>query len=146
VTTATQQGGVESMIQLYDSEIIKIEEVLEALNKRKGQRTDYERWTNEVKDRFHRVGLVVSVLWYEAGVERADGSMEKIEGTLIPEILVKARVDSKTFAFDHEQMGHEVQSDLLELGTGGKLKVTAEDARKALQSVRDHKHGAGCGH
>jgi hypothetical protein len=146
VTTATQQGGVESMIQLYDSEIIKIEEVLEALNKRKGQRTDYERWTNEVKDRFHRVGLVVTVLWYEAGVERADGSMEKIEGTLIPEILVKARVDSKTFAFDHEQMGHEVQNDLLELGTGGKLKVTAEDARKALQSARDHKHGAGCGH
>lgn len=146
MTTAAQQGGVESQIQLYDSEIVKIEEVLEALNKRKGQRTDYERWTNEVKDRFHRVGLVVSVLWYEAGVERADGSVEKIDGTLIPEIVIKDRVDSKTFAFDHEQMGHEVQNDLLELGTGGKLKVTAEDARKALATFRDHKHGAGCGH
>lgn len=144
--TIAQQGGVESMIQLYDSEIVKIEEVLEALNKRKGQRTDYERWTVETRDRFHRIGLVVSVRWYEAGVESADGSMEKVDGVLIPEIVVKARVDSRTFAFDHEQMGHEVQNDLLELGTGGKLKVTAEDARRALQSVRDHKHGSGCGH
>jgi len=143
--TTVQQGGVESLIQLYDSDIIKIEEILEALNKRKGQRTDYERWTAEVKDRFHKIGLLVSVLWYEAGVERADGSMEKIDGTLIPEIVVRERAD-KRFAFDHEQMGHEVQNDLLELGTGGKLKVTAEDARKALEAFRGHKHGAGCGH
>lgn len=146
MTTTEQQGGVQSQIQLYDSEILKIEEVLDAINKRKGQRTDYERWTNEVKDRFHRVGLVVSVLWYEAGVERADGSLEKLDGTLIPEIVVKDRVESKTFAFDHEQMGHEVQNDLLELGTGGKLKVTAEDARRALASVQAHKHGPRCGH
>jgi hypothetical protein len=145
VTTA-QQGGVESMIQLYDSEIIKIEKVLEALNKRKGQRTDYERWTAETKERFAEIGLVVSVLWYEAGVERADGSLEKIDGTLIPEILVKDRIDAGKFAFDHAQMGHEVQNDLLGLGTGGKLKVTAEDARKALETFRSHKHGAGCGH
>lgn len=142
--TIAQQGGVESMIQLYDSEIIKIEKVLEALNKRKGQRTDYERWTAETKDRFGAIGLVVSVLWYEAGIERADGSLEKLDGTLIPEIVVKARTEKA--AFDHAQMGHEVQNDLLELGTGGKLKVTTEDARKALESVRSHKHGAGCGH
>lgn len=144
--TTTAQGGVESMIQLYDSEILKIEEVLDALNKRKGQRTDYERWTAETKDRFLKIGLIVSVLWYEAGAERADGSLEKLDGVLIPEIVIKDRVDSKTFAFDHEQMGHEVQNDLLELGTGGKLKVTAEDARRALATVRSHKHGAGCGH
>jgi hypothetical protein len=142
VTTAA--GGVDSMIQLYDSEIIEIEKVLEALNKRKGQRTDYERWTSETKERFGKIGLAVSVLWYEAGVQRADGSLEKVDGTLIPEIVVKSRIEQHTF--DHEQMSHEVQSDLLQLGTGGKLKVTAEDARKALQSARDHKHGSGCGH
>jgi hypothetical protein len=144
--TTTDSGAVDSLIQLYDSDIIKIEGVLEALNRRKGQRADYERWTNEVKDRFHRIGLVVSVRWYEAGVERADGSMEKIDGTLIPEIVVTGRTDSKTFTFDHEQMAHEVQNDLLGLGTGGKLKVTAEDARKVLETVRSHKHGKGCGH
>lgn len=140
----TETGGIDTLIQLYDSDIIEIEKVLEALNKRKGQRTDYERWTHEVKERFHRIGLSVSVRWYEAGVERADGSLEKIEGTLIPEIVVTGRVEKHTF--DHDRMSHEVQSDLLELGTGGKLKVTAEDARKALETFRGHKHGKGCGH
>jgi hypothetical protein len=144
--TSTAQGGVESMIQLYDSEIIKIEGVLEALNRRKGQRADYERWTNEAKERFANIGLVVSILWYEAGIEREDGTVERLDGTLIPEIVVRGRTDSKTFSFDHEQMGHEVQNDLLGLGTGGKLKVTAEDVRKALGTARGHKHGTGCGH
>lgn len=142
--TTDTAGGVDSLIQLYDSDIIEIEKVLEVLNKRKGQRTDYARWTEETKDRFFRIGLLVSVRWYEAGVERADGTMEKLEGTFIPEIVIKGRAEKH--AFDHEQMSHEVQNDLLELGTGGKLKVTAEDARKALETFRSHKHGAGCGH
>lgn len=142
--TTTAQGGVESMIQLYDSEIIKIEEVLEALNKRKGQRTDYERWTAETRERFGRAGLIVSVRWYEAGEQQADGTLKKLDGVLIPEIVVTGRTEKHSF--DHEQMAHEVQSDLLGLGTGGTLKVTAEDARRALQTARDHKHGKGCGH
>lgn len=144
--TNTETGGVDTLIQLYDSDIIKIEEILEALNKRKGQRTDYERWTAETKERFHRVGLLVSVRWYEAGVERVDGSLEKLDDTLIPEIVIIGRVPSKTFVFDHDQMAHEVQNDLLGLGTGGKLKVTAEDARKVLETARGHKHGARCSH
>jgi hypothetical protein len=142
----TETGGVSSMIQLYDSEIIKIEEVLGKITLPHGQRISYEKYTEKIKDLFSRIGLIVSVPWYEAGVERADGTMEKLDGVLIPEIVVQARTDARQFSFDHEQMAHEVQSDLLGLGTGGKLKVTAEDARKALQSVRDHKHGKGCGH
>jgi hypothetical protein len=144
VTATEERGGVDTLIQLYDSDLLKIEEILDVLNRRKGQRIDYEGWTREVKDRFHKIGLIVSILWYEAGAERPDGSLEKIDDTLIPEIVVRGRVDKHVF--DHERMGHEVQNDLLELGTGGKLKVTAEDARKALETFRSHKHGAGCGH
>lgn len=134
-------GGVESLIQLYDSDIIKIEGVLEALNKRKGQRRDYAQWTAETKERFADVGLLVGVAWYEAGRERPDGSLEKIEGTKIPEIIVKGRIEKHVF--DHEQMAHEVQGDLLGLGEGGTLKLTAEDARKALEAAQGHKHGHG---
>jgi hypothetical protein len=140
----TETGGVDSQIQLYDSEIIKIEGILEILNKRRGQRISYEKYGNEVRERFAAIGLVVSVRWYSAGVEKDNGTMEKVDDLLIPEIVVKGRTSRSTF--DHAQMGHEVQNDLLQLGTGGKLKVTAEDARKALQSARDHKHGKGCGH
>ncbi len=145
-TETTEPGGVSSMIQLYDSEIIEIEKVLEKITIPRSQRISYEKYTEQIKDRFSHIGLIVSVPWYEAGIEREDGTLEKLDGVLIPEIVIQARTDAKQFSFDHEQMAHEVQSDLLGLGTGGKLKVTAEDARKALESVRSHKHGKGCGH
>jgi hypothetical protein len=147
VTAQTQEaGGVSSQVNLYDSEIIEVEKVLEKLNKRRESRTSYEAFTDEVKNRFHEIGLVASVLWYEAGAEQPDGSLKKIEGVLIPEILIKARTDAKTFTFDHERMQHEVQSDLLQLGTGGKIKLTAEDARQIMAVQQGHKHGKGCGH
>lgn len=148
MTTSTQAGGVTSQVNLYDSEIIKIEEVLEKLNERRDRtaRMSYEAFTEEAKNRFHEIGLIVSVLWYEAGSEQPDGSLKKLEGVLIPEIVIKGRVDSKTFAFDHDKMSHEVQSDLLQLGTGGKLKITASEARDIIAGARSHKHGKGCGH
>lgn len=139
--------SVDSTITLYDSEIIKVEGVLEKLNERKSKtaRMSYEAFTDEAKNRFLEIGLVVSVRWYEAGAEQPDGTLKKIEGTLIPEIVITGRTDSK-FVFDHEQMSHEVQNDLLQLGTGGKIKLTAADARQILQTQQGHKHGAGCGH
>lgn len=142
-----EAGGVTSTINLYDSEIIKVEGILEKLNERrtKTSRMSYEAFTDEAKNRFLEAGLVTSVRWYEAGVEREDGTMQKIEGTLIPEIVITGRTDKK-FAFDHDRMSHEVQSDLLQLGTGGKLKLTAEDARKILETQKGHKHHSGCGH
>lgn len=148
MTAQTQEaGGVSSTINLYDSEIIKIEQILEKLNERRARtaRMSYEAFTDEAKNRFLEAGLVVSVRWYSAGVEQPDGSMQVVEGTLIPEIVITGRTDKK-FAFDHEQMSHEVQNDLLQLGTGGKLKLTAEDARKILETQKGHKHGKGCGH
>lgn len=149
MTAQTQEaGGVSSQVSLYDTEILAIEKVLEKLNARRDStaRMSYEAFTDEVKNRFHEIGLVVSVLWYEAGAEQPDGSLKKIEGTLIPEIVIKARTDAKTFQFDHERMQHEVQSDILELGTGGKIKLTSEDVRKILETEKGHRHGKGCGH
>lgn len=148
MTAQTQEaGGVSAQISLYDSEIIKIEGILDKLNERrtKTSRMSYEAFTDETKNRFLEAGLVVSVRWYSAGVEQEDGSMKEVEGTLIPEIVITGRTDKK-FTFDHEQMSHEVQSDLLQLGTGGKLKLTAEDARKILEVQKGHRHGKGCGH
>lgn len=148
MTAQTQEaGGVSSEVNLYDSEIIKVESVLDKLNERrhKTARVNYEAYTDEVKNRFHEIGLVASVLWYEAGAEQPDGSLKKIEGVLIPEIVIKARTDKK-FQFDHDKMAHEVQSDILQLGTGGKVKLTAEDARKILETAKGHKHHSGCGH
>jgi hypothetical protein len=143
-----EAGGINSEVNLYDSEIIKVEEVLAKLNARreKTARMSYEAFSEEARNRFAEIGLIVSVLWYEAGEEQEDGSLKKVEGVLIPEILIKARTNTNTFQFDHEQMAHEVQSDLLQLGTGGKLKISASEARDIIAGARSHKHGKGCGH
>lgn len=143
-----QAGEVTSQVNLYDSEIIKVEEVLDKLNNRRERtsRMSYEAFTQEAKELFAAIGLEVSVRWYEAGITRNDGTMQKIEGTLIPEVVILARTNSKTFQFDHDKMSHEVQSDLLQLGTGGKLKITASEAREIIAGARAHKHGNGCGH
>lgn len=147
-TAQAQAGGVTSQVNLYDSEIIKIEEVLEKLNTRRERtsRMSYEAFTEEAKNLFAEIGLVVSVLWYEAGSEQPDGSLKKLEGVLIPEMVIKARTNARTFSFDHDKMSHEVQSDLLQLGTGGKLKITASEAREIIAGAKAHKHGRGCGH
>jgi len=150
VTTAVTEeaGGVSSTINLYDSEIIKVEGILDKLNERRTRtaRMSYEAFTDEAKNRFLEAGLTVSVRWYSAGVANPDGTMTEVEGTLIPEIVITGRTDAKSFVFDHDRMSHEVQSDLLQLGTGGKLKLTAEDARKILEVQKGHRHGKGCGH
>jgi hypothetical protein len=149
VTAQTQEaGGVSSQVNLYDTEILAVEKVLDKLNERRAKtsRMSYDAFTTEVKERFHEIGLNVSVLWYEAGAEQPDGSLKKIDGTLIPEILIKSRTDAKTFTFDHDRMAHEVQSDILQLGTGGKIKLTAEDARQIMAAQKGHKHNSGCGH
>jgi len=149
VTAQTQEaGGVSSEVNLYDTEILAVEKVLDKLNERrqKTSRMSYEAFGDEARNRFHEIGLVASVRWYEAGVEQPDGTLKKVEGTLIPEIVIKARTDSKTFQFDHERMQHEVQSDILQLGTGGKVKLTSEDVRKILETEKGHRHHSGCGH
>lgn len=149
MSTPTQQaGGVTSQVNLYDSEIIKVEGVLDKLNARrtKTARMSYDAFSEEARNLFAGIGLVASVLWYEMGEEQPDGTLKKIEGALMPEIVIKARMDSKTFQFDHDKMAHEVQSDLLQLGTGGKLKITASEAREIIAGAKAHKHGKGCGH
>ncbi len=142
-----EAGGVTSEVNLYDSEILEVEKVIDKLNERRAKtaRMSYEAFTTEAKERFAEIGLKVSVLWYEAGAEQPDGSLKKVEGMFIPEIVVKARLE-KGFQFDHERMQHEVQSDILQLGTGGKIKLTSDDVRKILETEKGHKHHQGCGH
>lgn len=132
--------GLTTKMELYDSEILEIEKVLNIMNDKRKQRRDYDSFTNELKERFHEIGLVISVLWYEAGEEQADGSVKKIEGVLLPEIVIKDRVAKHTF--DHERMKHEIVNNILELPNqekGQLIKATPEDFKK-LFGPRTHEH------
>ena len=121
-------------IDLYDSEIIKIEKVMMILRNRSTSARNYEDFSREIKERFQDIGLVVDVVWYETNVT----------GVLMPEIVVKARTEAKVF--DRDQMTHEVTSDLLGLGEGGVIKTDKEKVAQMMdgsykgQTKDVHKH------
>lgn len=114
--------------EIYDSEILKIETVLEILNRKVGSSTNLEGFRKEILDRFARIGFVVDVRVYSTNVP----------GTYSWEIQINDRTDNT--AWDPDQMVHEVTNDLLDLGTGGVIKTnTAEEAAKRREAEK-HKH------
>jgi hypothetical protein len=132
--------GLTSRIEIYDSEIVKINEILNILEDKRQQRRSFENFDHEIKERFSEIGLIVAVNWYSAGQEMPDGSVKEIEGVFIPEIVIKDRTEKKLF--DHEQQRHEVVNNILELPNqekGQLLKATPEDFKK-LFGPREHHH------
>lgn len=135
--------GLTTRMELYDSEILKIEGILDILNSKRLQRRSFENFTNEIKERFLEIGLVVSVVWYEMGEEQADGSLRKVEGSYMPEIVIKDRVEG--FQFDHDQMKHEIVNNILGMPDqekGQLIKATPEDFKKLFggDGVDPRKH------
>jgi len=108
-------------IDVYDSEVLEIEKVLNTLKARsRDQMRNYSDFDREVKERFSEIGFYVDVLWYDTNVETVK----------MPEIVIKGVTDAR--AFDREQMTHEVTNDILGLGDGGVIKT---DKDKVLQMM-----------
>ncbi len=111
----------DDSLDLLDSEIIVVEGVLKELNKRSGVGgINIDAFDREIVSRFFDAGFNVTVNWYSTNVE----------GVYIPEVQINSRTRSDDGMFDHERMAHEVQTDLLDLGTGGIVKPTAEDIKR----------------
>ena len=111
-------------INLYDSEVNTIHQVVEVLRRRAEGRRNYQQFQDEVIERFHDAGFVADVRWYETDQE----------GVLMPEIQITDRVD-KNFQWDPNQQVSEVTNDLLGLGEGGVIK---SDMSKLILPGHDH--------
>lgn len=120
------------MIDLYDSEIIELEKVLEILNRKRGVETNMEGFRQEVLDRFHKEGFIVDVKVFDT----TQG------GTYAFDVEIIERVDPIK-EFDHDRLRHEIVSNLLNIpGGGGIIKASKADVQKALEQERKkHKHG-----
>lgn len=103
----------DCQIDLYDSEIIAIEGVLNAVKESQGQRRDMEGFRQEVVERFAEIGLVVTCNVYST-VDAATG--EEIPGLWTPEIVIQERC--KPTPFDHARQSWEVQHDILGIDGG----------------------------
>jgi hypothetical protein len=115
---APAADDVTKGVDVLDSEVNKIHDVLQTIRKRSMSARNLDDFQREIKQRFEDIGFVVRVNWHDTNVE----------GTFIPEIVITARTERKVF--DRDQMVHEVTNDILGLGDGGiistdKSKVSA---------------------
>jgi len=116
------------VIDLYDTEIIEAEKVLDTLSKRNWkQHMDLDAFDREIKDRFAQIGLVVEVKWWHTNVENVK----------MPEVEIVGRTERHEF--DHDRLRHEVVNDVLELGTGGVIKMDKEQVRQIKETEEGHK-------
>ena len=82
----TDQPGtdVECDLDLYDSDVLAIEQVLDALNESRTRATTVDGWRREIEERFHEAGFKVAVVLRQVeSMERPDGSVVHTSGDYI---------------------------------------------------------------
>lgn len=102
-------SDLTSMIELNDSDILKIESVVKILNDRQGKVLNLDAFRREAEERFADAGFKVTVKTYQTNQD----------GLYAFDIEINDRLEGQ---FDPDQMVHEATNDLLELGTGGVIK------------------------
>jgi hypothetical protein len=109
----SDQTTVECDLDLYDSDVLAIEQVVGALNTSRTKATTVDGWRREITERFAEAGFKVSVVLRQVeAVERSDGTLAKTTNTFIhTTITIDERVDPEG-EFDHQRMAHEVQSNI----------------------------------
>lgn len=106
---------IDSGIELYDSDKLKIQAVIQKLRARVGTRMDKSAFLREVAERFAEAGYLVDIK--VTTTEDNDGDQ-----TFHPEITISSRVEEEQ-AYDYDRQRHEVQSNV--------LGVAGQDAKAA---------------
>lgn len=113
----------ESLIEINDAEIIKIEAVLQKLNERQGLGgVNLEGFRQEALDRFRQIGFEVAVRVYTT----------EQDGLFAFDLDIIDRLEGE---FDPDQMVWEATHDVLDLGEGGVIKTEG-----AVPENRHHHH------
>lgn len=99
---------VDSLIDIYDHEILAIEKVLKALGETQGKARDPFGYHREIVERFEEIGFTVWADWVTSP-----------DGVHIFKVTIRDRCTPLPHGFDHEQQRWEVQQDILEIDTPG---------------------------
>jgi hypothetical protein len=97
---------VTPAIDLYDSEILLIENVLGKINQKSGQRIPLEDFRKEIIGRFEEIGLIVGVLVYST----ADDGGLPLDDVYAFDITIIDRCERKPFDYDRQR--YEVINDV----------------------------------
>lgn len=116
-------GELNSLIDLNDSDIEKIGEVLAIINSRRQHYVILEAFRREVIERFEDIGFKVDVKAWETN----------LDGVTAFDIEIQDRLSGE---FDPDKMVWEATTDYLGLGEGGVIKSKGQ----GLILPNKHKH------
>jgi hypothetical protein len=106
-----------SLVDLYDSDGLKIAPVVQRLNQHVFTITDFDAFREEVINRFGEIGYNVDVIWDEVYEFRSGGKSVEVRE---PTIQITSRVDPEA-GFDFDRQVHEVTHDILGVDEPGKI-------------------------
>lgn len=115
-------SDLTSMIELNDSDLLKIEAVVKILNDRQGKVLNLDAFAREATDRFAEAGFRVTVKTYDTNQQ----------GLYAFDIEINDRYEGE---FDPDQMVYEATNDVLDLGEGGVIKSAP------ILAQQSHSHG-----
>lgn len=111
-TAGAVDAEVDVQVDLYDSDIPRLENVLRALSPAQGHRVNLEGFRKEVIERFGEEGFGVDVKVYEK---------EYLSGETVYQFNIALTSVKRSEEFDHDRMAHEVQHDILDISEPGKI-------------------------
>lgn len=100
--------GLQTHIDLYDSDLLVIEQILIRLQRHTNTQMNLQGFVDEARERFGEAGFKVAVAIYEV---QSPGPLPV--GSYVPEITIQDRLTREEF--DRDKMTWEVQSDILEI-------------------------------
>lgn len=124
-----------NVLDLYDTEVLKIEGVHLALQARaRSKQLNFGDFEREIRERFAEIGFTVDVNWYRFSVNGAEQ-----ENAAMPEVTITGR--TAPVAFDHDRRVHEAVHNVLELpGQEGWIKTSDAAAQRLLRGSDGRKH------
>lgn len=129
-TSASQPGEVHNHLEitrnfeLYDTEVLAMEKVVERIRLRLQSRVDRSAIGREVRERFNDIGLVVNVSW-GIPVDQVENFKFKPD-ECVPVLMVDLIGRTHKLEWDPNQQVHQVTNDVLDLGDGGVIKTPTE--------------------
>lgn len=135
-----------SIAMPYDSEILKMEEVVKELNALRDRRMNPQDFVDLAREKFAAIGFDVTVNTFYTGEVKGhhpltqEPMVEEVKGLWSFDIVVNGRTEAHEF--DHEQMAHEVQSNILQLpgAKPGQIKAEKNLDEIVREMTKGHRH------
>ena len=120
-------------IELYDSDIDRIQQVWDTLRDRHQKSfRNFDAVEREIVGRFADAGFVAHVNWFRYEIDDVPQ-----DGAAMPEVTIVGRCDPR-HEFDHDRQVHEVTSNILDIP--GQEGVIETDLGGTYRGSREHRH------